>query len=277
MTLCDFTLFHTKKCLDLFCSMQDQLNRTLKIKAVPKRIVSLVPSQTELLCDLGLKENIVGVTKFCVHPNNIRLNATIVGGTKHVHIDRIKALQPDIILCNKEENTKDIVEACEKVCEVHVSNIFTLEDSFELIAQYGMLFNVEEKSANLTAELKTEFNSFKAFIQEKNSLKTLYFIWRLPWMVVGKHTFVDYLLQLNKFKNGMEEIRYPEISLKKDNTIELVLLSSEPYPFTETHKKELKKYYPKARILLVDGEMFSWYGSRLTKAFSYFKQLHEHL
>ncbi|WP_092579166.1 ABC transporter substrate-binding protein [Hyunsoonleella jejuensis] len=257
--------------------MQDQLNRTLKIKAVPKRIVSLVPSQTELLCDLGLKENIVGVTKFCVHPNNIGLNATIVGGTKLVHIDRIKALQPDIILCNKEENTKNIVEACEKVCEVHVSNIFTLEDSFELIAQYGMLFNVEEKSANLIAELKTEFNSFKTFIQEKNSLKTLYFIWRLPWMVVGKHTFVDYLLQLNKFKNGMEEIRYPEISLKKDNTIELVLLSSEPYPFTETHKKELKKYYPKARILLVDGEMFSWYGSRLTKAFGYFKQLHEHL
>lgn len=257
--------------------VKDQLNRTSRFETTPKRIVSLVPSQTELLCDLGLKAHIVGVTKFCIHPIEIKTRTKVVGGTKQIHINKIRALQPDIILCNKEENTKDIVESCEAICPVHVSDIFTLDDSFELIEQYGMLFKVEQTALGIISEIKSEFENFRNFVKSKPGLKTLYFIWRSPWMVAGNRTFVDYLLEVNKFKNHSEEKRYPEIQLKKDDEVKLVLLSSEPFPFKDLHKKELKAFYPKAKILLVDGEMFSWHGSRLTKAFKYFRWLHEHL
>ena len=131
-------------------SLKDQLNREIKLNAIPKRIVSLVPSQTELLVDLGLEDSIVGLTKFCVHPVHLRKSKTIVGGTKQVHYDKIKALQPDVILCNKEENTKEMVEALEKIAPVHVSDIFTIEDTITLMTQYGKLFSVEEKALEVT-------------------------------------------------------------------------------------------------------------------------------
>ena len=162
---------------------KDQLNRTIYLKNTPKRIISLVPSQTELLCDLRLKDSIVGVTKFCVHPHHIKTNATIVGGTKQINIDKIKGLSPDIILCNKEENTKDIVEACESICNVHVSDIFTIEDSLELINQYGLIFNKVVKANTIVEKIISEAQGFKDFIKNRIELKTVYFILKDPWMV----------------------------------------------------------------------------------------------
>lgn len=254
--------------------LTDQLNRALAIKQTPKRIISLVPSQTELLCDLGLELSIVGVTKFCVHPTHIKSKAVVVGGTKEIHVDKIKVLQPDIILCNKEENTKAVVEMCEPVCVVHVSDIFTLIDSLELIKQYGVIFNVENKAAELINVINAESSDFQNFILDKKSLMVVYFIWRNPWMVAANNTFINHLLEFNKFENYYQfDERYPEIELEVNEDINLVMLSSEPYPFKEVHKIELKKFYPNAKLELVDGEMFSWYGSRLTKAFKYFKQL----
>jgi len=257
---------------------KDQLNRIIHLKDTPKRIISLVPSQTELLCDLGLKDSIVGVTKFCVHPYHIKTNATIVGGTKQIHIDEIKTLNPDIILCNKEENTKDIVEACELICAVHVSDVFTIEDSLELINKYGVIFNKPLEANSIVEGIKNEAHGFKDFIENRIELNTVYFIWRNPWMVAGKNAFIDYVLQLNKLKNSYEtENRYPKIKLDNSTNVtdvDIVLLPSEPYPFKEKHIKELQTFYPKATVMLVDGELFSWYGSRLTKAFEYFKSLH---
>ncbi len=252
----------------------DQLGRTISLNQVPKRIISLVPSQTELLCDLGLEASILGITKFCVHPFHIKSKKTIVGGTKQVHLEKIKALNPDIILCNKEENTKEIVELCETICPVHVSDIFTLADSYQLIEQYGIIFNVEESASGLINKIKSEYENFKSFILDKPKLRTAYFIWKKPWMVAANNTFINYLLALNHFENyHKKDTRYPEIELKINERIDIVLLSSESYPFKEGHKKELKTFYPNAKLVLVDGEMFSWYGSRLTKAFKYFKQL----
>ncbi|TYA92092.1 ABC transporter substrate-binding protein [Seonamhaeicola marinus] len=257
---------------------KDQLNRTISLERTPRRIISLVPSQTELLCDLGLEEVIVGVTKFCVHPLHIKSKATIVGGTKQIHTDKVKALRPDIILCNKEENTKDIVEACESICPVHVSDIFTLNDSLELIKQYGNLFNVNKKAVYIINTIKRESQDFAEFISNKPKINAVYFIWRNPWMVAANNTFINYMLQINNFNNCFgEEDRYPEIQLSVNEKVQIVLLSSEPYPFKEVHKNELKKVYPNAKLVLVDGEMFSWYGSRLTKAFKYFKQLYLNL
>lgn len=256
---------------------KDQLNRIIHLKETPKRIISLVPSQTELLCDLGLESYLVGVTKFCVHPHHIKTKVAVVGGTKQIHIDKIKALRPDIILCNKEENTKEIVEVCETICHVHVSDIFNIKDSIELILQYGQIFNRKNKSNTLVNKINFQLKDFERFIQNQPSLKVVYFIWKNPWMVAGKQTFINYLLQLNKFQNVYSnQERYPEIVLVDNDehkSVDLVMLSSEPFPFKEKHKKELQEFYTNATVVLVDGEMFSWYGSRLTKVFAYFKTL----
>ena len=257
---------------------KDQMNRVFEVPKTPKRIISLVPSQTELLVDLGLEKFIIGVTKFCIHPSYLRKKKTIVGGTKNIKIDKIKALKPDIILCNKEENTKEIVEACEQIAPTHVSDIFTLDDSKELIMQYGEILSCKTAAENIVKKLNIEISKFQQFIKNTKEKKVAYFIWRNPWMVAGNNTFINHLLELNNFKNiYSNKQRYPEINLDeitKNDALDFILLSSEPYPFKEKHISEISKYYKNSQTILVDGEMFSWYGSRLLKAFDYFIQLH---
>lgn len=258
--------------------MRDQLNRLIHLNGIPKRIVSLVPSQTELLFDLGLEASIVGITKFCVHPAHFKKEKTIVGGTKDVHYDKIKTLRPDIILCNKEENTLEMIEELEKIAPVHISDIFSIQDCLELIDMYGMLFSKELIGHQISTEIKAKLDEFKNFIHSYPVLKTAYFIWKRPWMVAAKDTFIDNILQLNKFENYFEPLkRYPEVELleNKKESADLVLLSSEPFPFKDEHKKAMKKFFPHSLILIVDGEPFSWYGTRLLAAFDYFKSLHQ--
>lgn len=256
--------------------MKDQLKRTIQIKKPLKRIVSLVPSQTELLVDLGLKEALVGITKFCVHPSDLRKVKTVVGGTKQVHFDKIKALQPDIILCNKEENTKEMIAELEQIAPVHISDIYTIDNSLELTAMYGELFDKEEESNQLVQAVQAKHNDFNNFVKRQNKLRVAYFIWKNPWMVAAKQNFIDEMLQVNNLENVFQDrIRYPEIQLKElqDLKPELILLSSEPFPFKLTDVKEFESEFPDAKIKIVDGEAFSWYGSRLLKAFDYFKEL----
>ena len=255
----------------------DQLNRTIQLHKTPKRIISLVPSLTELICDLGLESSLVGVTKFCVHPKNIRTKATVVGGTKHVHFDKIKTLQPDIILCNKEENTKEIIQELEQISPVHISDINTIDDCFEIISMYGTIFQVEKEAESIFLRIRKEQSQFESFIKSHVTRFVVYFIWKDPWMAVGNNTFIDFMLNLNGFSNYFNnQSRYPEIDLNEIYPdVDVVLLSSEPYPFKKEHFKFLQPQFPNAKILLVDGEMFSWYGSRLIKSFKYFKKLHQ--
>ncbi len=261
--------------------IQDQMKRVVSFKGPPKRIISLVPSQTELLYDLGLEDSIVGITKFCVHPYHLKSTKTIVGGTKAIKIEKIKALNPDVILCNKEENTKEIVEACEDIAPVHVSDIFTIEDSLELISQYGMLFNKRTEANKISDKIRFNLKDFETFIKDKPVFKVAYFIWRKPWIVAGNSTFINHLLELNGFDNIYSNLeRYPEVELKKirlEGDPELVLLSSEPYPFKDEHAFEIGRASHHAKTIYVDGEYFSWYGSRLAKAFDYFKALRNRL
>ncbi len=256
--------------------MKDQLGRHIQIMHVPKRIVSLVPSQTELLYALGLESSIVGITKFCVHPQHFISNKNVVGGTKQVHFNKIKALEPDIILCNKEENTQEMIEALEKIAPVHISDIYSIEDCLELIHMYGTLFLVEDKAEKLVETIKQERQKFQDFIKEQPKLNTVYFIWKDPWMVAANHTFINALMTEAKFENYFKNLeRYPEIDLDKDmgEQVEVILLSTEPFPFKDSHVNAIKNKFPQAKVLLVDGELFSWYGSRLAKSFEYFKAL----
>ncbi len=241
------------------------------------KIISLVPSQTELLFDLGLENAIVGITKFCVHPNHLKQTKTIVGGTKNINIEKIKALHPDIILCNKEENTKEIVEQCRQVARTYVSDIFTIDDTIHLINYYGELLSCRTEAEKIIQRIDFNMNDFKVFMKDKEVLKVAYFIWRNPWMVAANDTFINHLLSLNKFENIYKnKRRYPEIELEKigsEDNPDLIFLSSEPYPFKEEHVFEIEQSIQHAKIIFVDGEYFSWYGSRLIKAFDYFKQL----
>jgi len=255
--------------------IKDQLQRELNIKDVPKRIISLVPSQTELLVSLGLEKNIVGITKFCIHPKYLRKSKTVVGGTKKVHLDKIRALNPDIILCNKEENTREMVLELEKIAPVHVSEIIDFEDVLILIEMYGKLFDRSQQANQLNLKLQKEKREFEKEIPVVLG-KVAYFIWREPWMVAGGDTFINSLLKLNGWENVFEnnKSRYPEIKLEELKRLkpDLILLSSEPYPFKEKHVEEMRQIC-NVRVELVDGEYFSWYGSRLIPAFDYFKKL----
>ncbi len=235
-----------------------------------------MPSQTELLIDLGLEDRIVGITKFCVHPKHLKKTKTIVGGTKQVDWDKIKALNPDIILCNKEENTLALVLALEKIAPVHVSDMQTLADTRVMVMQYATLFNCKTKAEKILNTIADKLKMFETFIANKPVLNVAYFIWKKPWMIAADQTFINHLLEINKFYNVYkDQERYPEVFLEelKEKNIDVVLLSSEPYPFKEKHFEVFSDVVPDAKVLLVDGEYFSWYGSRLLGAFDYFKKV----
>ncbi|AWH86651.1 cobalamin-binding protein [Flavobacterium album] len=260
----------------------DQTGHTLTLSATPKRIVSLVPSQTELLFDLGLEDSLVGITKFCVHPYHLKSTKKIIGGTKKVHYEKIRLLQPDIIIANKEENTEEIVNSLREIAPVWTSDIITLQDSLDMITEFGKLFSVRTAAAQWIDKINYALADFQKFMEGKEWLKTAYFIWKEPYMVVGKETFINEMMKLNHFSNIYEERegRYPEVIVQKmriQGDPEVVLLSSEPYPFKDEDAFELGRHTHHAKTVFVDGEMFSWYGSRMVKAFAYFKQLQERI
>jgi len=255
--------------------VKDQLGRKLVFKVVPSRIVSLVPSQTELLVDLGLGDSIVGVTKFCVHPVTIKKNSSIVGGTKNVDFEKILLLQPDIIICNKEENSKEIVDACQNIAPTWVSDIYTLEDNKKMIKSLGLLLNKKFEATSLNSAIDKNFLEFKKFMRGRRSKKVAYLIWKKPYMIAGQNTFINNMLELNNYENFAPfNSRYPEVDLKILKNLDLILLSTEPYPFKNKNVEELKNAL-QTEVRLVDGEYFSWYGSRIIKAFNYFKELHK--
>jgi ABC-type Fe3+-hydroxamate transport system substrate-binding protein len=257
----------------------DQLNRKIELPASPKRIISLVPSQTELLFDLGLRDEVVGITKFCIHPDEWFRSKTRVGGTKKFDFEKIKALEPDLIIGNKEENEQTQIEALMELYPVWMSDINTLKDAFDMITSIGTLVNKRQEAVNLKLEIEYAFNSFLSQQSEKKVLnKTVaYFIWNEPYMVAGHDTFINEMLSMCGLKNVFthKESRYPEVSSEELATInpELILLSSEPFPFKEKHVQTIQNICPKALIKIVDGELFSWYGSRLKKSPDYFKSL----
>jgi ABC-type Fe3+-hydroxamate transport system substrate-binding protein len=251
----------------------DHLGRKVNIKHPIQRIISLCPSQTELLFDLGLEEKIVGITQFCIHPKEKVEAVTKVGGTKNAKPDIIRSLQPDLILAEKEENKRELIEALENEFPVFVTNVESYTDALRMIADVGQITQTESLTQELIRRIEQSFGSIRPI----KNYRVTYLIWRKPYMTVGKQTYIQSILE----KCGFENIflhhtgRYPEITLEQIalHRPDIVLLSSEPYPFQEKHVAEIQEAVPEAKIILADGEMFSWYGSRMIQAGKYLRDL----
>jgi ABC-type Fe3+-hydroxamate transport system substrate-binding protein len=255
----------------------DQLQREINLDKTPERIISLVPSQTELLYDLGLDKEVIAITKFCIHPVDWFRKKERIGGTKMLNLEKIRALKPDLVIGNKEENEKSQVNELMRTEKVWISDIKTLGDACEMIIRVGELTGKKEKAQSICNEIEKRFAAFRAQLKDTPHTRVAYLIWKNPWMVAGSETFIDHMLGICGFKNvfSTAEGRYPEITLQElaAQHPEVILLSSEPYPFREKHIQELQQTCPGAKIMLADGELFSWYGSRLLRSPGYFSEL----
>jgi ABC-type Fe3+-hydroxamate transport system substrate-binding protein len=252
--------------------MKDQLGDEIILPSAPKKIVSLVPSQTELLADLGLNDEVIGITKFCVHPEAWLKNKTIIGGTKNFWFEVIDEIKPNLIIGNKEENYKEGILKLKQKYPVWMTDIVSMEDTYKMITDVGNVTDTSPIAKEIVNQIQLSFTTIKKL----GSASVLYLIWRNPWMAAGNKTFINTLLLEMGLKNCLEpKTRYPELSTADIKTLspDLIFLSSEPFPFNEKHLKELQAISPASKIILVDGEMFSWYGSRLMQAPAYFNSI----
>ena len=261
-------------------SVIDQMGETCTLNSKPKRIVSLVPSQTELLFDLGLNEEVIGITKFCTDPVDKVKNVKKVGGTKKFNLDVIAELKPDLIIGNKEENYEEGINQLKQDYPVWMSDIVSLDDALQMIQQVGVLVGAEIEATEMVEEITKDTCDLTAAMN-KNSAKTAaYFIWQKPYMVSGSDTFIDEMMKLCGLQNIFSnQNRYPETTLETLQTTkpDVVMLSTEPFPFKQAHVDELQAALPNSQVILVDAMYFSWYGSRLLGTGDYLRSLKKRL
>ncbi|MGN6268251.1 MAG: ABC transporter substrate-binding protein [Ginsengibacter sp.] len=244
-----------------------------------KRIISVVPSLTELLFDLGLNEEVIGITKFCIHPQKWFKEKARIGGTKNLQIEKIQALQPDLIIANKEENDKGQIERLAENCDVYLSDVNTLADALKMIVRIGEMTDRLQQAMELRFKIKKGFDALSRN-QTTPKIRSAYFIWKNPWMVAANNTFINEMMRYAGLENIFEEMsRYPAITMEEIECLkpDLILLSTEPYPFKEKDKDEFSKLFPQIKIAIADGEMFSWYGSRLLKSVDYFHSFRKNI
>jgi len=243
------------------------------------RIVCLVPSITELLCDLGLSEQLVGRTGFCIHPWETVKTIPKVGGTKDLKFDRIRELEPTHVIVNVDENRKEDAEAlAEFVPNVVVTHPLEPRDNLDLYRQMGETFGVEAEAEKLRGEFEAAYE--RATKDRGAEQSVLYLIWRDPWMTVSSETYIAQTLALfgwqtqpssfgNPEGDKRTRVRYPEVDLADFSDVDRILLSSEPFHFKEHHVREVEGLVPGATVSLIDGEMTSWYGSRAIRGLDY--------
>lgn len=254
--------------------LRDDLGAPILLSSKPQRIVSLVPSLTETLIDTGLKNQLTGITKFCVHPKGLRQEIKVIGGTKNPRIKDILNLKPDLVFANKEENGEEDINELKKFTQVYVTDIKNNQDILDFLRMLNVVFKTDA-----CFELLQKIQNLPIY-PERKKIPTCYLIWKDPWMTIGKDTFIHSMMEKYGFQNiCSDSVRYPIISFEqiKAHQTKIVMMSSEPYPFKEKDKEELLKLLPGTIIILVDGEMFSWYGSRLLLADTYLNNLYFNL
>lgn len=254
----------------------DGVGKKVELARPARRIVSTVPSQSEYLFDLGLENEVIGITKFCIHPKSWFESKQKIGGTKNLHLEKIAALNPDLIIANKEENTLSDIEWLAERFPIYISDINTLKEAYQSMSDIGMLTNREVEAQDWLNRIQDEQRVYNAADQEFGTVA--YLIWNDPLMAVGSNNFIHDMLGIGGWDNCFSHLkRYPVITI--DDIIaeapHLLFLSSEPFPFKQSHVSYFKEHLPQTEVLIVDGEMFSWYGSRLLKSFKYFDKLRE--
>lgn len=258
----------------------DQTGRLVNVLGIPQRIISLVPSQSELLFDLGLTTEVTGITKFCIHPQEWFRTKQHVGGTKNLKLELIRSLKPDLIIANKEENEKAQVEELAQQFPVWISDIRTFSDAKQMILVLGAITNRYFEAVRILNKIDLAFDSLLRIDNEKKRFSVAYLIWDKPMMVAGGNTFINSMLEMCGFTNVFAHLhRYPEVGSEQllSAKPDLLFLSSEPFPFSDKHQKEFSERYPGIKVLGVDGELFSWYGSRLQYSPAYFLKLFEQI
>lgn len=251
----------------------DMMHRNVLIPTRPKRIVSLVPSITETLYELGLEERVVGITKFCIYPNKWFSNKTKIGGTKNVNMKVIDELAPDLIIANREENSQKDIELLSKKYPVWLSDISNFDEGLHAIELLGEICNAEKEAKKILYRIHMAWSEFHKIKQENKTC--MYFIWDEPMMCAGTDTYIGDMIERLGLKNCLEGMRYPELrsSDLPEYNPDYIFLSSEPFPFKKEHLKKYQSLFPEAKIVLVDSEAFSWYGIRMRYTPSYFKKL----
>lgn len=250
----------------------DQIGGSISLPRTPKKIISLVPSQTELLFDLGLDEEVVGVTEYCVHPGEKTRTRPKVGGTKTPDLAAIARLTPDLIIGNKEENRREDIERLRDMYPVWVSDVASIEDAVAMIESVGEVVGRGEEAAEIARAVIVRMDELRF----PPNVRAAYLIWRKPYMAAGADTFVNDMLSKCGFINVFDDFDgYPEVTEESilSAAPQVILLSTEPFPFKERHVEEFERGFPGSRTLLVDGEMFSWFGSRMVFAADYFISL----
>jgi ABC-type Fe3+-hydroxamate transport system substrate-binding protein len=262
-----------------FWTENDAVGRPVQLLKRPERIVSLVPSQTELLVDLGVAERLVGRTRYCIHPKEQLASVVDVGGTKRVDLDKIHALHPDLIIAEKEENPREIVDALSSLAPIYVTDVVSISSAISMCRDIGQIVGLAHEAEALARQIEIAMTGVKNIAPRPD--RVLYLIWRKPWMAAGEGTFIHSCLNHMGFKNAASDSsaningRYPELNegMITDLRPDRVFLSSEPFPFQEKHAEEIRELLPDARVEFVDGELFSWYGSRMLKMPPYWQSL----
>lgn len=244
------------------------------------RIVSLVPSITELLFDLNLGDHVVGRTHYCVHPKDKLEKLPSVGGTKKIKMDRMRELAPTHVILNVDENTKELADALRAfVPHLVVTHPLMPRDNLDLFRMVGGIFDRHERAEALCQDFEKALRSVMTFAPRLRDLRVLYLIWKDPWMTVSPNTYIARMLDLVRWRNVTSDtkVRYPSVQItpKLLETVDIVLFSSEPYSFSEEDIEAFRVKYRTGRktLRMIDGEMISWYGSRAIQGLTYLRQM----
>lgn len=252
----------------------DGIGREVIIKEAPERIISLVPSQTALLAYLGLSVRIAGITDYCIEPDGLFNMAAKIGGTKNISINKIRELQPDLIVGNKEENPKSLIEKLAAEFPVYITDVRDYNSALEMIKDIGLITGKKEESEAL---INTIISKFVELPVPKSIQRAAYFIWRKPYMVASANTFISSMMEFCGFNNVFlpAETNYPVLTeeMLVEKQPEVILLSSEPYNFGDEHITEFQNMMPDTKVLLVNGQYFSWYGSKMVESPYYFTKM----
>lgn len=250
--------------------------------SVPRRVVSLVPAQTETLYELGLEQNMIGITNKCVYPYHLIPTKVTVGTPNDFQIEKIEALQPDLIIIDDSFTHKNDIAQLKNIAPVWNSRTEHFDDVLKNIEAYGILFNKRTDAQKWLEKLEYSYKNFLRFVAAKPIRKAAYLVSRTPYIAVGNNPFINEVLALNNFENIYAEREFPfsEVEIRKiriQGDPDIVFLASGMYDFDEEHAFEIGRSTHHAKTVFVDGDFFSANGVRLFKSFEYFRILHERL